>query len=83
MSEDNKINAEELKEETKDTFNKVKEQIKDKKQYYAKSEVKYSNNPNFKVQEMYFDKEHFSEIYRELESIAKTSNIGLSVIAFL
>ena len=29
MSEDNKINAEELKEETKDTFNKVKEQIKD------------------------------------------------------
>ncbi len=71
MSEDNKINAEELKEETKDTFNKVKEQIKDTD---FKEETKKATN---------FVKEMFMNPIEAVKEVASGNNLKLGVIIMI
>lgn len=71
MAEDNKINTEELKEETKDTFNKVKEQIKDTD---FKEETKQATN---------FVKEMFMSPIEAIKEVSSGKNLKLGVIIMI
>lgn len=71
MSEENKINTEELKEETKETFNKVKSQIKDTD---FKEETKKATS---------FVKEMFMNPIEAVKEVASGTNLKLGIVIMI